>query len=74
MDWFQNRGLLENGVPVDDTIARIISRICPEQLQTCFIEWMKAIEHETDKKVITIDGKTLRRSFYKKKKRQQYIE
>lgn len=67
--WFQERGLLSNGVPVDDTLARIISRINPEQLQSCFIAWMKAIETETNGKVIAIDGKTLRHSFDKKKKK-----
>ena len=67
LSWFKERGLLKNGVPVDDTIARIISRICPEQLQACFISWMKSIEEISDGKVIAIDGKTLRHSFDKKK-------
>ena len=65
--WFKDRGLLKNGVPVDDTIARIISRIHPEELQNCFVLWMKEIKIETNGKIIAIDGKTLRRSFDKKK-------
>ena len=67
IDWFKERGLLQKGVPVDDTIARIISRISPDQLQACFIKWMKSIAQETKGKVIAIDGKTLRHSFDKKK-------
>ncbi len=65
--WFKDRGLLKNGVPVDDTIARIVSRIRPEELQNCFIHWMQVMEIETNEKVIAIDGKTLRHSFDKKK-------
>jgi len=69
LEWFKDRGLLTKGVPVDDTIARIISRISPEQLQSCFIDWMKSLAQETQGKVIAIDGKTLRHSFDKKKKK-----
>ena len=65
--WFEERGLLKKGVPVDDTIARIVSRIHPEALQSCFIGWMKVMEIETDKKIIAVDGKTLKHSFDKKK-------
>ena len=31
IEWFQQHGYLRDGVPVDDTIARTISRIDPEQ-------------------------------------------
>ena len=44
LDWFQQHGYLREGVPVDDTIARTISRIDPEQFRACFINWMKAVE------------------------------
>ena len=70
LDWFQDRGLLKNGVPVDDTIARIISSICPSELQTCFINWMQSIASDSEGKVIAIDGKTLRHSFDKKTKQK----
>ena len=43
--WFQQHGYLRDGVPVDDTIARTISRIDPEQFRVCFINWMQAV-HE----------------------------
>ena len=33
LEWFQRNGLFHNGLPVHDTIARIISRIQPEQFQ-----------------------------------------
>ena len=67
LEWFKERGLLKKGVPVDDTIARIISRLDPEQLQSCFIKWTESIGQSSTGKVIAIDGKSLRHSFDKKK-------
>lgn len=40
LDWFQKRQLFLNGMPVDDTIARVISRLDPLQFQHCFLSWM----------------------------------
>jgi len=69
LDWFKERGLLKNGIPVDDTIARVISKICPEQFQTCFINWMSSVSKETRGKIIAVDGKRLRHSYDAKKKK-----
>ena len=41
LDWFQDNGFLLSGVPVDDTIARIIGRIKPKEFRQSFINWMK---------------------------------
>lgn len=62
-DWFKEHGLLLNGVPVDDTFARIISRIKPELFQQCFISWMQEVHQLTDGELIAIDGKVLRSSY-----------
>lgn len=56
------------GIPVHDTIARIISSIKPSLLQSCFINWMKAAEINTQGEIIAVDGKTVRRSYDKKEK------
>ena len=56
------------GVPVHDTIARIMSAIEPSQLQDCFISWMKEAEMNTQGDIIAVDGKTVRRSHNKKEK------
>jgi len=61
--WFQQHGYLRDGVPVDDTIARTISRIDPEQFRVCFINWMQAVHESTEGQLIAIDGKTLRSSY-----------
>ena len=63
LDWFQDNNILLNGVPVDDTIARTISRIKPEQFQQCFIEWMGSINKMSKGELVAIDGKVLRSSY-----------
>ena len=63
LPWFQSKGLFKNGIPVHDTIARIISRIKPEQFQNAFLRWMQATAERTDGTLIAIDGKTLRSSY-----------
>lgn len=62
-DWFKQQGFLVDGVPADDTIARIISRIDPEQFGDCFIGWMRHVYTISKGDVIAIDGKTLRSSY-----------
>lgn len=69
INWLQERGFFKNGIPVDDTIARIISSLNPEELQSCFIKWMRAVEVATDGKIVAVDEKTLRHSYDKKKRK-----
>ncbi len=63
LKWLKKYGSFENGIPVDDTIARVMSALNPKQFQTCFINWMKSTA-QVD--VVSVDGKTLRRSFDRK--------
>jgi predicted transposase YbfD/YdcC len=72
LEWLQRNGLFSNGLPVHDTIARIISRIQPEQFQNVFVRWMQATSERTDGELIAIDGKTLRSS-YDRNSRQSTI-
>lgn len=62
-DWFKRNGLFVNGIPADDTIARIISTIESESFHDCFINWMSSIHTLTEGQVVAIDGKTLRGSY-----------
>lgn len=62
-NWFQINGMFINDIPADDTIARIISTIEPEQFHECFLNWMRSVHTLTDGQVIAIDGKTLRGSY-----------
>ena len=61
-------GYFHYGIPVHDTIARIISAIEPSEFQRCFINWMKDAELNTQGEVVAVDGKTVRRSYDKKGK------
>ncbi|SQD77852.1 conserved protein of unknown function, might belong to Transposase [Moritella yayanosii] len=63
LEWFQKHGMLLNGAPVDDTIARIISRIKPDQFRQSFINWMQSINKLSNGELIAIDGKVLRSSY-----------
>lgn len=55
LELLRQYGDFKQGIPVHDTIARVINIISAKQLQRCFTAWMKDC-HE----VIAIDGKTLR--------------
>ncbi|MGR6837616.1 ISAs1 family transposase [Aliivibrio wodanis] len=61
--WFERNGMFLNDIPVDDTIARIVSNIEPEQFHQCFVSWMSSVHSLTQGQVVAIDGKTLRGSY-----------
>ena len=69
LDWLRQYGDFEHGAPSDDTIARAVSVVNPKQFQQCFIDWMKACHQATDGDVIAIDGKTVRSSYDKSRRR-----
>ena len=53
---------LPHGIPSADTFERVFSRIDPEEFKNSFMEWIQAISQLTKGEVISVDGKTLRRS------------
>ncbi|EOL9916128.1 ISAs1-like element ISEc26 family transposase, partial [Escherichia coli] len=59
----------DNGIPVDDTIARVVSNIDSLAFEKIFIEWMQECHEITDGEIIAIDGKTIRGSFDKGKRK-----
>ena len=63
-DWFLKQNMFVNGVPVDDTFARLIASIEPQAFRECFLSWMKAVHRLTHGEVVAIDGKTLRGSYH----------
>lgn len=69
LDWLQQKGLFLNGAPTDDTIARVISRINPDEFRRCFIRWAQSISARSSGELIAIDGKTLRRSYHREDRR-----
>ncbi len=69
LDFLKQYGDFENGIPVHDTIARVVSCISPAKFHECFINWMRDCHSSNDKDVIAIDGKTLRHSYDKSRRR-----
>ncbi|MGB5443953.1 MAG: ISAs1 family transposase [Psychromonas sp.] len=63
LNWLRKFRDFENGIPVDDTIARIISSLEPEALMKCFIKWVNEVREANGQSTIAFDGKTLRHSF-----------
>lgn len=63
LDWLRKYREFKNGIPVDDTIARIISALLPEEFTQSFIDWVNEFRRYDGREQISFDGKTLRRSF-----------
>ncbi|SDJ34394.1 Predicted transposase YbfD/YdcC associated with H repeats [Ferrimonas sediminum] len=63
LDWLQSKGLFREGLPVHDTIARVVSSVEPSQFQDCFLKWMQAVSASSEGELIAIDGKVLRGSY-----------
>ena len=69
LDFLKQYGDFDNGIPVHDTIARVVSCISPAKFHECFINWMRDCHSSDDKDVIAIDGKTLRHSYDKSRRK-----
>lgn len=63
LEWLRRYLPYANGIPRHDTIARVISRLCPDALQSSFMSWIQSIVQEAGGDIIAIDGKTARGSF-----------
>lgn len=61
-EWLSTFLALPNGIPSADTFGRVFARLDPEQIQDCFLSWVKAIRQLLGAEVVGIDGKTLRHS------------
>jgi len=65
LTWLRKYLPYAKGIPSHDTIARVICKLNPKKLQTCFVDWVSSISEVTEGEIISIDGKTVRRSFKK---------
>lgn len=62
---------LENGIPSHDTLCRVMGMVSPEILQQLYAKWQEPVnreEGEAIKKIICIDGKTMRSNRRKEEK------
>lgn len=69
LDWLRRYRPFEYGIPRHDTIARVICRLKPEEIERAFQSWMSCLIESTGSDVIAIDGKTARRSFDTRERR-----
>jgi predicted transposase YbfD/YdcC len=61
--WFARYLDLSNGIPCDDTFARVLARLDPAAFEKCLLGWIQAVQEISDHRLIAIDGKTLRGSY-----------
>ena len=61
--WLRQFLLLPYGIPGHDTIRRLFARVNPHEIQHCFRRWIRAVFKLTQKQVVAIDGKSVRRSY-----------
>lgn len=53
---------MPNGIPSHDTFGHVFANIDPDAFHNAFLEWVSATAQIIKGQVISIDGKTLRRS------------
>ena len=63
LDWLRKYRPFEAGIPKHDTIARVICRLKTQEIESAFQSWISSLIKTTGCDVIAIDGKTARRSF-----------
>jgi predicted transposase YbfD/YdcC len=61
--WFARYLDLSNGIPSDDTFARVLARLDPAAFEKCLLSWIQAVQEISEHRLIAIDGKTLRGSY-----------
>jgi predicted transposase YbfD/YdcC len=61
--WLRRFLKLEHGIPPHDVYRRVMIRIVPEEIEACFMNWVRAIKKEYEREIIAIDGKTVRGHF-----------
>lgn len=62
LGWFRSFLGLPHGIPSHDTFGRVFARLEPDQFQACFLTWVQSVAAVTEREVVALDGKTLRRS------------
>jgi len=61
--WLQTFLALPHGIPSADTFRRVFARIDPAGFERCFAAWTATLAGCLEGKLVSLDGKTLRRSF-----------
>jgi predicted transposase YbfD/YdcC len=61
--WLRQFLALPNGIPSHDTFSRVLAALDPRAFHDCFARWVAALHELSGGEVVSLDGKTLRRSF-----------
>ena len=62
-EWFAQYLDLSAGIPSHDRFNAILALIRPAEFEKCLLSWITALQDISDGQIISIDGKTLRRSY-----------
>ena len=61
--WLSKHLELKNGIPKHDVYRRVFTVLKPEFIETCFMNWVRAIRQDVPRENIAIDGKTVKGTF-----------
>ena len=61
-EWLSGFLELPNAIPSHDTFGRVFSILDAESFQNCFVEWVRSVSDMTEGQIVSIDGKSVRRS------------
>lgn len=61
--WLRTFLSLPHGIPSHDTFSRLFARLDPKILNERFVSWVQQINPHHEQEIISIDGKTVRRSY-----------
>src|SRR3954451_19247260 len=69
--WLEGFLALPNGIPSHDTFRRVLMLVDPDTFERSFLDWVRAVfrPEEGGPRQVAIDGKTVRRSFDRRKGR-----
>lgn len=62
-EWFEQFLELPHGIPHHDTFRRVFERVRPDHFESCFGQWISAIQSVLNKEIIAIDGKSMHGSY-----------
>jgi predicted transposase YbfD/YdcC len=60
--WLKQFLALPHGIPSHDTFGRVFAHLDPKEFERCFLSWIRAVSKRTQRQIVSIDGKKLRRS------------
>ena len=61
-EWLRGFLALPNGIPSRDTFGRVFAKLDAQQFERRFIDWVRGVSELTEGGIVSIDGKTVRRS------------